>query len=143
MAKEIKNRYLEKLGIKRNEHSTNFCNDENDPRQNRWAKQRRNYGFDDRETWNLDHIYIEWLYSHLMMYKKVTIVDMKKDMLYDVVVAKDKVIPQISMKDALDFMLKELETYLTDRNKDFWTEVRPELFEALHMFADTFQAWWW
>ena len=78
-----------------------------------------------------------------MMYKEHTVVAMDRDMLYDVLISKDKVIEEISMKDALDFMLKELGDYLIAVNKDFLTDIRPELFEALHMFASTFRAWWW
>lgn len=140
MAKNIKNKFLEDIGIPREEVATNFCNDDDDPRQKRWARQRRNYGFDDRETWNLDYTYIQWLYSHLMMYKKVTNVALEKDKLYNVCVAKDKVIEEISMKDALDFMLEQLKKGL---KKDFCEEDDPKFFEALHMFADTIHAWWW
>ena len=144
MARNIKNKYLEDIGIPRDEHSTNFCNDDKDPRQKRWEKQRRKYGFDDRETWNLDVQFIEWLYSHLMMYKEVTIVDMEKDKLTQVVISENKVIDEISMADALDFMLTQFKEYLIGVNKSFaFYEPKPELFEALHMFADTFQAWWW
>ena len=31
-------------------------------------KQRKKYGFDERETWSLDYTLIGWLYSHLRMY---------------------------------------------------------------------------
>lgn len=143
MAKNVKNKYLEDLGILEDDYETNFCNNPGDKRQRKWGRQRKTYGFDERETWNLDHQFIEWLYSHLMMYKEYTVVNMEADKLTNVVVAKDKVIEEISMKDALDFMLKELSTYLTAYSETCWAEIRPELFEALHMFVDTFSAWWW
>lgn len=64
-----RNKYLEDLGLKPNEYSTNFTN-KIDKRQRRWKNQRRKYGFDEREVWNLDKTFTEWLYSHLMMYKE-------------------------------------------------------------------------
>lgn len=34
-------------------------------RRKRYKKQKENYGFDERETWNLNFTSITWLYSHL------------------------------------------------------------------------------
>lgn len=67
-------KYLEDLGIPTNEYGTNFTTDE-DPRKNIWLKERELYGFDNRETWSLDKIFIEWIYTRLMMYKEVSIID--------------------------------------------------------------------
>lgn len=41
----------------------------NDKRSSQWHKERRNYGFDNRETWNLNYTFYVWLYEHLMMFK--------------------------------------------------------------------------
>ncbi|XZH79360.1 hypothetical protein ACSW8S_15955 (plasmid) [Clostridium perfringens] len=35
-----------------------------------WEKQRKEYGFDERETWDLDCTFIYWLYERLLMYKE-------------------------------------------------------------------------
>lgn len=139
----IHNKYLEDLGIKRENHSINFCNDKDDPRQKSWKKERKKYGFDSREVWNLDKTFIEWLYSHLRMYKDTTIIDLDKDILYNVVVSKDKIIESISMRDALEFMLTQCENYLLNKESDYLSEEDPKIYEALHMFVDTFTAWWW
>ena len=40
--------------------------------------QRRIYGFDERETWDLDKTFYTWLYEHLMMYRDVTYVDLSQ-----------------------------------------------------------------
>ena len=40
-----KNKYLDELGIPVNEYGINFM-DENDPRQEKWVKERKEYGFD-------------------------------------------------------------------------------------------------
>lgn len=43
---------------------------DNDPRNEKWAKEREEYGFDSRETWNLDRTFIEWIYTRVSMYKE-------------------------------------------------------------------------
>lgn len=67
-------KYLDDLGLKITEYGTNFMPDE-DPREESWEKEREEYGFDNRETWNLDRIFIEWIYTRVMMYKEYSIVD--------------------------------------------------------------------
>ncbi len=39
-----------------------------DRRQSQWAAERQEYGFDERETWNLCDTFYAWLYEHLRMY---------------------------------------------------------------------------
>lgn len=66
-----RNKYLEDLGLNINEYGVNPLSEKKDSRKRRWRKQKRDYGFDDRETWGLDYCFAEWLYSHLMMYKEM------------------------------------------------------------------------
>lgn len=40
--------------------------------------QRRVYGFDERETRDLDKTFYTWLYEHLMMYRDVTYVGLSQ-----------------------------------------------------------------
>ena len=40
-----------------------------DKRQGRWKKERKKYGFDERQTWNLNTTMIELLYERVMMFK--------------------------------------------------------------------------
>lgn len=39
-----------------------------DKRSPIWEKERELYGFDSRETWDLDYVLYLWLYEHLRMY---------------------------------------------------------------------------
>lgn len=68
-------KYLDDLGLDITEYGTNFIPDD-DGRAKLWAKQREEYEFDDRETWFLDMSFIEWIYTRLMMYKEVTVVNL-------------------------------------------------------------------
>lgn len=138
-----RNKYLDELGIPREEQLCNSLKGGSFKRRLRLRRQRKNYGFDERETWNLDHTYIEWLYCHLKMYKRVTNVDMDACLLTNVVIDKDKVIEEMSMSDAYIFMTEVLGNYLKEKAEDFLVIPSKEVYEALHMFASTFRAWWW
>lgn len=70
MEKYQQNKYLADLGLDITKYGTNFVDASIDEREENWKKQRKDYGFDEREVWNLDIIFIQWLYSHLMMYKE-------------------------------------------------------------------------
>lgn len=37
----------------------------------RWKKQRKEYGFDEREVYNLDYTWHLWMYEHLSLYLQV------------------------------------------------------------------------
>ena len=70
-----RNKYLDDLGISIEKYGTNFC-DKKDSRWKKWKKERKKYGFDARECWNLDSIFVEWIYSHFMKYKEDCNVDL-------------------------------------------------------------------
>ena len=38
----------------------------------RWKMQRKEYGFDEREVYNLDYTWHLWLYEHLRLYLQVS-----------------------------------------------------------------------
>ena len=66
-----RNRYLEDLGLEPYEYGVNWTlRGGNKKVMKRWEKQRKRYGFDERETYEVYTVYAEWLYSHLMMYRK-------------------------------------------------------------------------
>ena len=60
-------KYLDDIGYT-NRHDT-WNSD--DPRQEKWARERDIYGFDERETWALDHAFACWLYERLKMYNRI------------------------------------------------------------------------
>jgi hypothetical protein len=61
-----RNRYLDEIGLKPEDYGTNYL--KNETKLFRRFRERKIYGFDYRETINLDRTFIEWLYSHLRMY---------------------------------------------------------------------------
>lgn len=63
----MRNQLLEIIGLK--EYGVAFCDDPADERQEQWKKEREEWGFDSRETWCLDKMFAEWLFSRLWMHK--------------------------------------------------------------------------
>lgn len=46
-----------------------------DKRNKKWKKERKKYGFDSRDTWNLDSTMAELLYERLCMFDEVNFID--------------------------------------------------------------------
>lgn len=63
-----RNKYLDNIGIKIKNYGSNFVKKQKLKR----FFERRKYGFDFRETVNMDLIFAEWLYSRLSMLKEQT-----------------------------------------------------------------------
>lgn len=61
-----------------------FCRARGNPfrvikREIKWFFERRKYGFDSRETWNMDQSFYCWAYERISLYVKVTEVDIDSD----------------------------------------------------------------
>jgi hypothetical protein len=122
-------KYLDDLNIPIDKYGTNFMPDD-DWRAEPWAKEREEYGFDNRETWNLDRIFIEWIYTRVMMYKEYSVVDMN----YHKIKYKDT---EITQGEAIDKILELAKEILLDVDNgemfydnsreicDIWKEVLP------------------
>lgn len=62
-------KYLDDLGLDIEQYGTNFTQGD-DEKNKKWEEERKEYGFDSRETWCLDRIFIEWIYTRVMMFKE-------------------------------------------------------------------------
>lgn len=131
-----KNKYLDELGIPVKEYGVNFM-DEDDPRHEAWKKEREKYGFDERETWNMDRIFAEWLYSHLKMYVDVCNVDLSfhKFNLDG---------EEYTHGEAIDFILERCVDYLkTESWSDEEERAVEGMYDACRMWAEILPAMWW
>ena len=131
-----RNKYLEDIGIPIDRYSTNFTFDD-DRRQLDWKEQREIYGFDDRETWNLETTFVEWLYSRCMMYKEIggNVVDLT----FHKFTHDGKEYTQI---EAIDCIIEYTKEYLQSGFIE-----RDSLIEkvqyATHLWAEILPAMWW
>ena len=62
-------KYLEEIGIKLEDTPWGWNDD--DEREKRWEEERREQGFDERETWSLDYTMNLLLYERLCAYKEI------------------------------------------------------------------------
>lgn len=67
--KKMGRRYLEEIGVELKE--TPWGWNKGDSREDRWQKEREEIGFDERETWSLDHTMNLLLYERLRRYKEL------------------------------------------------------------------------
>lgn len=127
-----RNKYLDDLGLRIDEYGTNFMKD-NDPREIKWRTERELYGFDNRETWNLDSIFAEWLYSHLMMYRETCIVNLS----FYKWTFQGK---EYTQEEAINVICKLCKNYILDCDDK---ENIVGLQNATRLFADILPAMWW
>ena len=144
-----KNKYLDEIGAK--EYFTNFFTSKKDikremaedGRAKKWQKERDEYGFDSRETWNLDSTMIEWIYTRFKMYKEVCNVDL--DVEYIKFPYTDaEGIRDLSQADAIDLILDRCEKYIKadfQEAKDMYSELFDDNFWKL--FGELLPAMWW
>ena len=130
----IKHKILSDIGLKEEQMMVNLCGD-NDSRAKDWAEQRKEYGFDERETWSLDYAFVEWLLERLVMYKNVTIVDMS----YHKFDFKGEVLTQ---EECIDRMIELCKKYIF--TKDSWDAELPKTwYELTELWSICGQAMWW
>lgn len=128
--------YLEKLGIPIEQCGTNFC-DKTDKRYRRWMKQRSLYGFDSRQTWNLDRIFYEWLYERLMMYKK------EASKIIDLTFYKFTIDGrEYTQIEAIDKLLSLLEKMLLAKENDDEKRIKRSK-KIAKIWAEILPAMWW
>lgn len=129
-------KYLDDLGIPIEKYGTNFISDD-DTRKERWDKQKEEYGFDDRETWNLDIMFIEWIYTRVKMYKEVNVINTE----YHKIPYNDT---EITQEEAMDKILELAKEILQSSSScyddgamiynnsreicDLWKEVLPHMW---------------
>lgn len=126
-------KYLDDLGLKIEEYGTNFMPDD-DPRSYKWAKERQEYGFDVRETWNLYNTFVEWIYTRVLMYKECNCVDTS----FHKVSYKDSYITQ---EEAMDMILSLSKQILLDMDND---ELKlNNLREICDLWKEILPLMWW
>lgn len=147
----MSHKYLNDIGIK----SDNVCifNTEviDRDRQKRFKKQRKKYGFDERETWVMDYTMATWIYSHFKAYKKYAprIVDLTDDK-FDIpkwdkeknIISNEMI--KVNQKEAIDIVIKNIKFYLKyneDLNK---AKTAIKKFEyAFRIIGIIAPAMWW
>lgn len=118
------------------DYPTEICG-KGDKREKKWKKEREKYGFDNRETWNLNTNFYVWLYERLKMYKKHAskIVDLTfYKFEYD-----GETLTQI---ECIDRMIEGCKLYIEDdENPD--KEVQKKIEDVAKIWAMVLPHMWW
>ena len=108
------------------------CDDE--IRNQKWKKEAEEYGFDERETQNLDFTFFCWLYERLRKYKEVSPVDLN----CKIVKVNDE---EKNLGEWIDIMINNAEALIL---LDMYSEENIKLAEfTIEIFKQTIFYLWW
>jgi len=110
----------------------------NDERVEKWEEEKRVYGFDSTETWDLNYTFYAWLYEHLRMYqdKASKIVNLH----YHTFEWKGK---EYYQDEIIDMILNRLRFRFSDEYDDFEAEQNLYINEIGELWAIVLPAMWW
>ena len=100
-----------------------------DAREKSWAEQRKKRGFDDRDTWSLDHTIAEFVEPRLKRFKEIcgcTPGSLTDDEWINIL---NKMIRAFELSAKGNWILSDKE--------------RKEMKEGLKLFAEWFDFLWW
>lgn len=111
---------------------------EGEDRQFKYDVQRKTYGFDSRETWNLDASMIELLYERVRMYVDVTMVDTT---FHKITINKKKK----TQEQWIDHLIVLCEAYLLTAENDFLNdEMKTKLQKEIWtIWSELAPYMWW
>ena len=130
-----RHKYFEDIENKSFEHPSKWGNLINDTRQKTWYNERRKYGFDSRETWNLNYVFICIIYERLKMYNEYT--DNKIDKTFHHYEWKNK---DYTFQQLINIVLDKCIFYLKNSDSDNAYELAKDIFEILGII---FPSLWW
>lgn len=133
-------KYLDDICVTSNQDRWWFNDDQypDDKRLKKWEKEREIYGFDDRETWDLQSTFYLWLYERLMKFVESAspIVNLE----YHKFEYKGKEYTQIEM---INMMLERLKFFFSPSYVDFDPESEKKVQEIGEIWAIVLPAMWW
>ena len=152
-------KHLNKLGIDSNNSCIFNSEDTSDKRNKLFKKQRKKYGFDERETWSLDFTLATWLYEHLCVYEEIAAVRLDYHE-FDIPVLyietdlenKKKTYTKLehkNQKEAMDLCIEYLGKYISSTGNDKFVpfeeqDLMHEYYEtALEIIKIILSALWW
>ena len=121
--------YEKEIGVDPNKYWWKEMGDDN--RQSQWKLEKQKYGFDERETWDLDRVFLTWIYPRLKMFREVNNCHPAKMTMEE-------------WNKILDEMIEGFGCSLKDNHATADDSVISEkLQKSLKLFAEYFNDLWW
>lgn len=122
--------YFKKLKTNKDHHPNGWTK-WSDKRSLRFFGQRLKYGFDERETWNLNYAFYVWLYERLKMYNDINIINTSYHRFkFDGV--------EINMQEGIDMILNICEKVIQENDIE-----ADEDMIVPRLFVGMFGLLWW
>lgn len=135
----MKRKYLEEIGLKLEDTPIGCCLEESKNiekgRGKRWFIERKKYGFDSRETWDLDYTIKLYLYERLCMYKEKLVLVEKEVQNLQSVIYKDKEYTHI---EAIDFIIENFKLALLKDDLKFEKMNESEICKMINNAMELF-----
>ena len=130
-----KHYYLEQAGIDFNEQYPTFP--EGDSREKEWKKQRNKYGFDERDTWNLNNVLMMFIFERVSMFNEFNCVDTN---FHEAEYCGE----EITFQNAIDRIIEGSKLYLEKDIYDILTdEEDKKINDVLPLFNLFLGCFWW
>ena len=133
-------KYLDDIGVTKDKNLWWFDDDQypNDARIERWKKEREVYGFDNRETWDLQTTFYLWLYERLMSY--VDFASSVVNLSYHTFEYHGQKYTQIEL---INMMLEKLRFFFSPEFEDFNEEHIENARDIAYIWAIVLPSMWW
>lgn len=103
-------------------------------RNQKWKKEKEQFGFDERETWDLCFTFFCWLYERLRKYKEISPVDLS----CKIIEINNK---KKTLEEWIDIMINNAESLIL---VDIYSEEKINLAEfTIEIFKQTIFYLWW
>lgn len=135
----MSHKYLEELKL--SEDDMWFLDDsweKDEDRKKKWKAERQEYGFDSRETWDLDAAFYLWLYERIRMY--VDCASGLINMDYHTIEFKGATYTQI---EVINMILERVRFYFSPEYKDYVIEHTQQIKEITELWGLVLPMMWW
>lgn len=139
-----RNKYLDALGIDIKDYGGNYIYDykRSESRKGLFEQQRKDYGFDEWETYDLTYYFAEWLYSHLMMYKEKASNTVNLE--FYKFNWQGKEITQI---EAIDILIESSKNYILmdefEVSNEMVIKAREDFYKSMELWGMILHHMWW
>lgn len=126
---------LEKLNLKERDYAKQ-------KHSKRWLKEKKRYGFDPRETRNMEHYFYKWLYERVKLYKKLAF---KKSNIENTSIIISGV--ELTQSEWIDILIDNLEYLLSQNINELSDSEMQRYFDRSNKSIDIwkrlmFYMWW-